>query len=92
MDYLELLGERRRAIPNAVPVKQNLSSEAYEELKANIDNPQKVKEILEREAKLSPEQASKPSSEEQPPIDDPVKIKKVNLKNYDSLMEQGERR
>ena len=92
VDYLELLGERRRAIPNAVPVKQNLSSEAYEELKANIDNPQKVKEILEREAKLSPEQASKPSSEEQPPIDDPVKIKKVNLKNYDSLMEQGERR
>ena len=87
VDYIPLLEERGRAVLNAVPVKQNLSPEAYEELKANINDPQKVKEILRREAKLPPEPASKPSSEVQPPIDDPVTIKEVNLTSYDSLME-----
>ena len=79
---------------NAVPVKQTLSPEAYEELKANIQDRRKVMEILRREASLPPE--TEPSAEE--PVqakavvkNDPVKIKKVNLQVYDTLMKWGER-
>ncbi len=94
VDYLDLLEERGRAILNAVPVKQTLSPEAYEELKANIQDRRKVMEILRREASLPPE--TEPSAEE--PVqakavvkNDPVKIKKVNLQAYDTLMQWGER-
>ena len=93
--YLELLSQRNRAILNAKPVKQNLSREAFEELKANIQNKEKVQEILRREASLPPEEHSKePAKEEIKPKPDPIKVKKVNLKEYDSLMtlmEWGER-
>lgn len=89
-DYLDLLEERGRAVLNAVPVKQNLSPEAYEELKANIQDGQKVKEILRREASLPPEEKQKNTAQEESfAKKDPVKIKKVNLKEYDTLMEWG---
>ncbi len=96
VDYLDLLEERGRAILNAVPVKQTLSPEAYEELKANIQDRQKVMEILRREASLPPETPPEPSTEkpakEKTVIkEDPVKIKKVNLRDYDTLMERAER-
>ncbi len=87
-DYIGLLEQRGRAVLNAVPVKQNLSEEAYEELKANINNPQKVSEILRREASLPPEE--KQEQKEELPREDPVKIKKVNLHIYETLMDWAE--
>ncbi len=90
-DYLELLEERGRAVLNAVPVKQNLSEEAYSELRANITNPEKVREILRREASLPPEEEAGKTEKAGTFIrKDPVEIKKVDLGVYDSLIACGE--
>ncbi len=87
LDYIDLLEERGRAVLNALPVKQNVSDEAYEELKANIGDPKKLLAILRREASLPPEPDPEGCSDEQIlPDDDPVKIKKVDLKAYDTLI------
>jgi len=86
IDYLELLEERGRAILNAVPVKQTLSEEAYEELKANINDHKKVMEILRREAGLPQEEVKE---EKMPQVlikPDPLEVKEVDLKCYDTLM------
>lgn len=87
-DYLPLLEERSRAIFNAVPVKQHLTSDQLEELRANMSNREKVLEILRRAAKL-PQGSKEPGSEartEEVRIEDPLKIREVDLQEYDSLV------
>ena len=87
IDYLPLLEERGRAVLNALPVKQNLSDEAYAELKANITCKEKVREILRREAGLPAEAKSEKVAPKQiSPNKDPVRIKKVPIYTYDSLL------
>ena len=92
IDYLDLLGERGRAVLNAVPVKQNLSEEAYEELKANIKDSKKVNEILRREAGLPQEiVASEEATVQIKTVAElnikDINIKDVNIKSYDQLIE-----
>ena len=87
-DYVPLLEEKNRAVLNAIPVKQNLSKEAFEELKANIHNKEKVSEILRREAGLPPQVPKKGGSKqiEQIAIKESPNIKQVNLGEYDQLI------
>ena len=86
IDYLELLEERGRAVLNAVPVKQTLSKEAYEELKANINDHKKVIEILRREAGLPQEEIKEETTAQILTKPDPLEVKEVDLKCYDTLM------
>lgn len=84
--YLPLLEKRWRAVLDAAPVKQNLSEEAFEELKANYGNQKRIREILYREAEVP----YKEKREEEPTqsniiINDPVKVRNVNLQKYDEL-------
>ena len=84
-DYLPLLEERGRAVLNALPVRQNLSAEGFEELKVNIHNKEKVIEILHREAGL-PFQRQEASKTTEEIMHYPQKIREVNLQDYDSLV------
>lgn len=86
-DYLPLLETRWRAALDAAPVKQNLSAEAFEELKANYGNREKMNEILRREAGLPPHKTpGDESPQAEIPINDPVTVRTVDLHPYDTLL------
>ena len=89
-DYLPLLETRPRSVLNALPVRQNLSNEAFDELKANIDNSDKVIEILYREAGL-PYENKNINKQDEPMINDAYCIDEVDLTKYDQFtnMEGG---
>lgn len=84
--YLPLLEKRWRAALDAAPVKQNLSEEAFEELRRNYGNQKKMKEILYREAGLPvQEKTVEESQHPEVTINDPVEIRGVDLQMYDDL-------
>ena len=95
--YMPLLKERHRAVLNAAPVRQNLTSEEFEELKANYHNQDKVYEILCRAAGVDPAldaSWAKARAEEEedgdPVIEDPVVIQDVDAGDYDGLAPAAE--
>ena len=95
--YMPLLKERHRAVLNAAPVRQNLASEEFEELKANYHNQDKVYEILCRAAGVDPAldaSWAKARAEEEedgdPVIEDPVSIQDVDAGRYDELRSAAE--
>lgn len=95
--YMPLLKERHRAVLNAAPVRQNLASEEFEELKANYHNQDKVYEILCRAAGVDPAldaSWAKARAEEEedgdPVIEDPVVIQDVDAGDYDELAPAAE--
>ena len=91
LHYLPLLEERGRAILNAIPVKENLSEEAFAELKANIGNREKMLEIIRREAGV---QYTLPVMEGSDGVENSIKnsppVMAVDLHQYDLLLDGGE--
>lgn len=79
-DYLPLLEIRGRAILNAAPVRQTVPPEVMEELRANMGNQKKVREILMHAAE----------TESSVSISNPVTVIPVDLKQYDALCEGKE--
>ncbi len=95
--YLPLLRERHRAVLNAAPVRQNLSSGEFEELKANYHDPDRAYEILCRAAGVDPaldagwaKARSEESDAGDPVIEDPVSIQDVDAGRYDELRSAAE--
>ncbi len=76
---MPLLEERRRAIPDAAPVKQNVPPEVLEELRKNSRNYSRMVSILQDFV-----------DKEKPQIQDPVKILSVDLRQYDQLSRREE--
>lgn len=74
-DYMPLLEERPRAVLNAAPVKQNVPPEVLDELRANAGKKNNTIQILRK-------YSSSPSN---PVIKDPVKVRTVDLRQYDIL-------
>ncbi len=72
--YMPLLEQRKRAILNAAPVKQNIPPEVLEELKKYSNDYSRMIGILHNF--MEPEK---------PSIKDPVKIQSVDLRQYDAL-------
>lgn len=72
--YMPLLEERRRAIPDAAPVKQNVPPEVLEELRKNNSNYSRMMSIFHDFVDIT-----------KPQIQDPVKILSVDLRQYDQL-------
>ena len=85
--YLPLLEERWRAVLDAAPVKQNLSEDAYEALKANYGNLEKMREILYRAAGIPLASKGDRGAQQQAElgISDPVTVKTVDIREYDNL-------
>ena len=77
--YMPLLEERRRAIPDAAPVKQNVPPEVLEELRKNSGDYSRMVSILQDFV-----------DKEKPQIQDPVKILSVDLRQYDQLSRREE--
>ena len=77
--YMPLLEERRRAIPNAAPVKQNVPSEVLDALCKNSSNYSRMVSILHDFV-----------DQEKPKIQDTVKILSVDLRQYDQLSRREE--
>lgn len=75
--YLPLLEQRRRAILNAAPVRQNLPEAILKQLRANGSDPRKMMGILRRYCQIP-----KP---EVPAITDEVRVQPVDLRRYDTL-------
>lgn len=72
--YMPLLEERRRAILDAAPVKQNVPPEVLVELKKHCGDYSRMIDILHNFIEPKPT-----------PIEDPVKILSVDLRQYDQL-------
>jgi len=72
--YLPLLEERKRAILDAAPVKQNVPPEVLVELRKSKGDYSRMIDILHDFA-----------AEAKPEIKDPVKILEVDLHQYDQL-------
>lgn len=84
--YLPLLEKRWRAVLDAAPVRQNLSKEALEDLKANYGNQKRIREILYREAGHPlQEKIDDESTQSEIIINDPVNVRVVDLQMYDNL-------
>ena len=77
--YMPLLEERRQAIPDAAPVKQNVPPEVLEELRKNSGDYSRMVSILQDFV-----------DKEKPQIQDPVKILSVDLRQYDQLSRREE--
>lgn len=74
-DYMPLLEERPRAVLDAAPVKQNVPPEVLAELRANAGKRENTVRILRKYS----------SSRSQTIINDPVKVRTVDLRQYDIL-------
>ena len=72
---MPLLEERPRAVLDAAPVKQNVPPEVLDELRANAGKKNNTIQILRK-------YSSSPSN---PVIKDPVKVRTVDLRQYDIL-------
>ena len=72
--YMPLLQERRRAIVNAAPVKQNVSPEILDELRKNSNKYSRTVYILQDFV-----------NKEKPKLHDLVKILSVDLRQYNQL-------
>lgn len=72
--YMPLLEKRRRAIPNALPVKQNVPYEVMKKIRESRDDYSNMLAILESYR-----------AEKRQVIEDPIDIMKVDLTAYDQL-------
>ena len=86
IDYLPLLEERGRALMDAIPIKQNVSEEAFKELMANINDKEQVKRILRREAGLPEESEEKQCTAGKMEIKESPTMECVDLHDYDELL------
>ncbi len=80
--YLPLLEQRRRAILNAAPVRQNVPPEIFAQLQ-KMDHPDAIKLLREQVA------VRENSVDREIMISDPVHIRDVDLHQYDLLSTYG---